>query len=137
MSTRSRYGLRAMYELAINQGAPIASKTIAQRQGISDTYLEQLMASLRKAGLVISSRGAQGGYVLSRPANEMTIGEILSALEGSTFITDCLDGDNCSNADFCPSKPVFEKIQRGIDDVLNSMTLLDMVTDSAKEEKKQ
>jgi Rrf2 family cysteine metabolism transcriptional repressor len=134
LSTRSRYGLRAMYDLAVNQNGPVSLKTIAQRQEISEAYLEQLFASLRRAGLVVSSRGAQGGYELSRPSSEISIGEILNALEGSTSITDCVGGEGCKNASFCPSHPVFARIQEAIDGVLGSITLENMIEQNSDTE---
>ena len=91
VSTRGEYGVRAMFDLAVNFGqGPIALKTIAERQMVSESYLEQLMAELRKAGLVHSKRGAQGGYELAdKPAN-VSIGEIIR-LEGPINPVDCLD----------------------------------------------
>ena len=135
LSTRSRYGLRAMYDLAVHQDGPVALGSIARRQEISDAYLEQLFASLRRAGLVRSSRGAQGGYILSREPSQINIGEILNALEGSTSIADCVGDEGCGDACFCPSHPVFAKIQKSIDDVLSSMTLQDMIEENAKDTK--
>lgn len=93
------------------------------------------LASLRRAGLVRSSRGAQGGYILSREPSQINIGEILNALEGSTSIADCVGDEGCGNACFCPSHPVFAKIQKSIDDVLSSMTLQDMIEENAKDTK--
>ena len=127
ISTRSRYGLRAVYDLAVNQDAPIPVKVIAQRQNISEAYLEQLFASLKRAQIVTSSRGAQGGYRLSRSPGEISIGEVLRALEGSTSIADCVGDEGCGNSCTCPSHPVFAQIQNAIDRVLDSMTLQDMV----------
>lgn len=127
LSTRGKYGLLAVYDLAINDEKPVPIKTIAQRQGISDAYLEQLFASLKKAKLVRSTRGAQGGYQLTRPPAEITIGEILLALEGSLSVTDCVDSPDCGQSCVCPSRPVFHTIQRGIDGILSSLTLADML----------
>lgn len=129
LSTRGRYGLRAIYDIALNKGAPVAIKAIAQRQNIPEAYLEQLVASLRKAGVIKSSRGSQGGYELTRSAQEISIGEILLALEGSTSIADCLGDENCGGSCSCPSRHVFARIQESIDSVLNSMTLEDMIKD--------
>ena len=127
LSTRSRYGLRAVYDLALNRDGPVAVKVIAQRQDISEAYLEQLFASLKRAKLVKSLRGAQGGYQLARPPEEISIGEVLRALEGSTSIADCVGHEGCGNSCTCPSHPVFAQIQRAIDQVLDGMTLMDMV----------
>lgn len=130
LSTRGKYGLLAMYDLASHMGAPIAVKTIAERQGISNAYLEQLFASLRKAGLVESRRGAQGGYELKRPPEEITIGEILVALEGSVAVTDCVESTKCGMTCSCPSRAVYTKIQASIDTVLDDMKLSDMLQGS-------
>ena len=132
LSTRSRYGLRAMYDLAINQDGPVSLKTIANRQMISEAYLEQLFASLKRAGLVKSSRGAAGGYELSRPAEEISIGQILTALEGSTSIADCVGEAGCDKSCYCPSHPVFAKVQKAIDKVLDEMSLRDMVEENSE-----
>ena len=84
LSTKGRYGLRAMIDLArYSEEMPVSISCIAARQGLSEGYLEQLVALLRKAGLVKSIRGASGGYVLTRAAKEISVGDILRALEGS------------------------------------------------------
>ena len=127
LSTRSRYGLRAMYDLAVNQAGPVSLKSIATRQSISEAYLEQLFASLKRAKLVKSSRGAAGGYELMKESKDISVGEILNALEGSTCITDCVGGYNCENACSCPSHPVFAKVQKALDKVLSEISLADMV----------
>ena len=84
LSTKGKYGLKAMFELAVsgNEKDPVPLKYIANRQEISDQYLEQIFSSLKKAGLVKSVRGAQGGYFLSKPASEITVADILRVLEG-------------------------------------------------------
>lgn len=130
LSTRSRYGLRAMYDLAVNQDGPVSLKSIANRQNISEAYLEQLFASLKRAKLVKSSRGAAGGYELTRETKDISIGEILNALEGSTCIADCVGGYGCEYAGSCPTHPVFTKVQQAIDKVLGEISLADMVNDN-------
>ena len=90
LSTKGRYGLRALIDLAVyceNETVSIAS--IAARQNISESYLEQLIAKLRKAGLVTSVRGAGGGYKLAKPAEEISVGDILRALEGNLDPVEC------------------------------------------------
>lgn len=84
LSTKGRYGLRALIDLALySENETVSIQSIARRQNISDSYLEQLMRKLRSAGLIVSVRGAQGGYKLARPANEISVGDVLRALEGS------------------------------------------------------
>ena len=126
LTTRGQYGLLAMYDLAQHEGAPVSIKSISNRQGISDAYLEQLMASLKKAGLVRSTRGAQGGYQLSRSPREISIGEILLTLEGSLSIVNCVEHPRCNTPNCCPSLPLFTRIQDSIDKALSGMTLADM-----------
>lgn len=118
-----------MYELAKNQTKtdPTTIKSISTRWDLSDAYLEQLFSSLKKAGLLISKRGAQGGYFLARDASDISIGEIILALEGSVSVTDCIDSDECGEKCQCPSRNVFLNLQRSIDQAMQSMSLADML----------
>jgi len=118
LSTRGRYGLKAMFDLAQHAGeGPISLKSIAERQDISEHYLEQLVSGLRKSGLVKSVRGAQGGYVLGREATKIKV-----------------DPECCEKADFCVTRTIWEKVRDSISEVLDSITLDDMVQDAAKKE---
>ncbi|WDC83761.1 Rrf2 family transcriptional regulator [Caloramator sp. mosi_1] len=131
LSTRGRYGVKAMFELALNYGSePLSIKTISEKQNISEYYLEQLFGSLRKAGLVKSIRGAQGGYVLSRPPSEITVGDVLDVLEGPIEISECIeDEDNCSRVEYCATRLLWIKIRDSVNQVTHSITLEDMVND--------
>lgn len=130
LSTKGRYGVKAMVELAINYGAtPTSIKTIAIRQNISECYLEQLFAPLRKAKLINSIRGAQGGYVLNKEPKNITVAEIIYILEGPIEIADCIEGATCDNVDLCATRLLWEKIKNSIDDVMKSITLQDIVDD--------
>ena len=128
LSTRGRYGIHAMYDLADHYGSgPQSIKLIAERQGIPEAYLEQLIAVLRREGLVISNRGAQGGYRLVRPPEEITVGEVLRALEGGLNLVDCLlDEDSCGKSCACPSRIVWMKIRDGMNRIVDGITLTDM-----------
>ena len=128
LSTKGKYGIKAMVDLAVNYGrGNVSTSALAQIQGVSEAYLEQLLASLRKAGLVTSSRGAQGGYALARDPAEIDVGEVLRALEGSTALLECVGGSgNCDNAVHCSARPLWLKLQERIDEVLDSTTLADM-----------
>lgn len=134
LSTKGRYGLKAIFELSLNQDdGPIPLKLIAKRQNISDQYLEQIFLILKKAGLVKGVRGAQGGYLLGKDAKEITVGDILTALEGPVSLSDCvLNEDVCENSNTCVTKIVWEKIKNGIDEVISSITLQDMINDYNK-----
>ena len=134
LSTRGRYGLKAMFDLALNYGdGPISLTSIAERQAISVNYLEQLISPLRKAMLVESVRGAQGGYMLAKSPNEITVGVILTTLEGPLAPTDCVvvDGDDeiCDHSSYCVTKVIYEKIYESISTVVNSITLQHMIDD--------
>ena len=130
LSTKGRYGVKAMVELAINYGgAPLSIKTISQSQNISEYYLEQLFSPLRKAKLITSIRGAQGGYVLSREPKDITVAEIMYVLEGPIEIAECIDGVSCDNLDCCATRLLWAKIKNSIDDVMKSVTLQDIVND--------
>ena len=133
LSTRGRYGVRAAFELALQYGkGPIPLKTIAERQNLSDPYLEQLMAVLRRDGLVSSVRGAQGGYMLSRHPSKISVGDILRSLEGPLAPAECVLDDQdkeCIKADYCVTRILWEKIRDSINNVIDSISLQDMVDD--------
>lgn len=129
LSTRGRYGIHAMYELALNYGgAPVSIKTIAEKQDIPEAYLEQLIAVLRRSGLVTGTRGAQGGYTLAQPPEKITVGDVLRSLEGGLKLVDCLmEEDVCGKSCACPTRIVWKKISDGLNQVVDSITLKDMI----------
>jgi len=141
LSTKGRYGLKAMYELGLQYGqGPIPLKVIAERQRIPENYLEQLIAILRKAGLVKSVRGAQGGYLMLRPPEEVTVGQVLLALEGPLAPAECVsdsDPPKCRLADGCVTRNVWEKISTSIHDVIDGMTLQHMIDEQLSITKKE
>ena len=136
LSTRTRYGVRAILELAGNQNkGPLRIKTIAHRQDISVKYLEQLMTILKSAGFVRSIRGSKGGYILAKAANQIKLGDVFNALEGSVTTVECLENENyCARAADCVTRQVWAEVQEAIMNVLQSMTLQDLV-DRAKDKK--
>ncbi|MCR4434372.1 MAG: Rrf2 family transcriptional regulator [Clostridiales bacterium] len=127
LSTKGRYGIKAMLDLAIhNSEGYITLKSIAQRQEISENYLEQLFASLKKADLVKSTRGSHGGYILAKSPNDITVGSILRALEGSLAPVACVDEDvqeKCTRSDTCVAKIIWEKIRDSVNDAVDSITI--------------
>lgn len=130
LSTKGRYGVKAMVDLAIHYGeSPISIKSISQRHGISEYYLEQLFSALRKAKLIKSIRGAQGGYVLNKLPEEITVADIMEVLEGPIEISDCVEGTTCNNGNCCATRLVWQKIKTSIEDVTTSVTLKDIVND--------
>ncbi|WMJ82143.1 Rrf2 family transcriptional regulator [Clostridium sp. MB40-C1] len=132
LSTRGRYGVRAMVDLAIHYGEmPVSIKSIAERQGISESYLEQLFSPLRKAKLIKSIRGAQGGYVLNREPKDITAADVMEVLEGPIEISTCVDEGVCSNSNYecCSTRLLWEKVKNSMEDIMKSVTLQDMAAD--------
>ncbi len=134
LSTRSRYGIRALLELAVVYGnGPLQLKSIAQHQNISAKYLEHLVAILKAAGILKSVRGAKGGYVLAKPPSQITLSECFNCLEGAVVTVECLENENyCARADDCVMKQVWSQVQDAIANVLQSLTLQDLVAMSKK-----
>ena len=129
ISTKGRYALRLMLDLAIHsEGSAVPLRDVAQRQEISDKYLEQILTHLSRAGLVRSVRGAGGGYLLTRTPEGYTVGEILRVLEGSLAPVSCADGVGCcERADRCVTVEVWREIQAAVDGVVDHLTLADLV----------
>ncbi|HAP21019.1 MAG TPA: AsnC family transcriptional regulator [Lachnospiraceae bacterium] len=132
LSTKGRYGLRAAVDLALfSKKEPISISTIANREGLSESYLEQLFAKLKKAGLISSIRGTNGGYQLAKPAGEISVGDVLRALEGEMVVVDCPDSESkCAKFDSCVTKYVWKRINNSINDTMDSMTLEEIVANS-------
>jgi len=130
LSTKGHYGLKAMFDLAQHYGTePIPLKNVAERQNLPEYYLEQIIAVLRKAGLVRSVRGAQGGYILAKTPGEIRVGDVIRAMEGPIAPVECvseLDPAECDNADFCITRTVWARVRDSIVDVLDSISLGDM-----------
>jgi len=130
LSTKGRYGVKAMVDLAINYGEhPVSIKSISQRQSISEYYLEQLFSALRRAKLIKSIRGSQGGYILNRRPEEITVYDVINVLEGPIEISNCIDEVSCNNIDCCATRLLWKKIKNSIDSVTTSINLKDIVDD--------
>lgn len=129
LSTRGRYALRLMLDIALHpEGGSISLKSIAQRQDISLKYLEQIVTPLSRSGYLRASRGAQGGYQLTLPPEQYTVGMILRTIEGSLAPVACLEnGAECPRQGGCAARTVYQKIDQAIDDVVDSITLKDLV----------
>ena len=128
MSTRGRYGTRAMLDIALNYGkGPVSLKDMAQRQEISVKYLEQLIPPLKATGLIRSIRGAGGGYTLTRHPSKINLLEIMQSLERTSPV-DCLDSpDICPRVKKCATYDVWKEIQESTNNILRSLTLADMM----------
>ena len=130
VSTKGRYALRTMVDLAIHgDGEPVKIKDIANRQGISGKYLEQIISILSRAGFVRSIRGNQGGYYLARPSSDYTVGSILRITEGSLAPVDCLsEGKNpCTRQMDCVTLRLWRELDEAISGVVDKYTLEDLV----------
>ena len=130
ISTRGRYALRMMVDLAEHEGEGfVALKEIALRQNISKKYLEQIIPILNHAGLLQTVRGHQGGYRLAKAPSDYTVGEILRATEGSTAPVACLESgvNTCPRKGFCKTLPIWQGLQDVIDNYLDGITLAEFV----------
>lgn len=130
ISTKGRYGLKAMVDLAVNSvNDSVTLKSISQRQSISEGYLEQIFSSLRKEGLVKGRKGSQGGYVLAKSMNEITVGNVLRALEGELVVVERDDAEviNEDKLDNCIRNNVWDRLNKSINDIVDSITLEDLV----------
>jgi Rrf2 family protein len=132
ISSRGEYGVRAMVALAKNYGGgPMSVAAVAKSSSVPPAYLEQLIGPLRRAGLVESKRGAQGGYVLSRPPAAIRVGEIYRVMEGPVAPMDCVSEDpadqTCPLIEGCETRPVWLKVRDSIVEALDSTTLADLV----------
>ena len=128
LSTRGRYSLRTMLDLALHFGdGPVLVKDISKRQKISRGYLQQLFIPLRSAGLVNSTRGASGGFTLARPPSEIRLAEIMQVTEGSTAPVPCVDEPEfCAQSSECTTREVWVEMKRAYDSLLDSITLQDL-----------
>ncbi len=137
LSTRTRYGMRFMIDLAerYNSGC-IAMKDVAERQGISKKYLEQVVSPLAQAGLLDVTRGQRGGFRLARPPHEITLAEVVDASERGIELLECLGcPSTCAREDGCASRTVWDGLQNAITDYLESHTLADVTgSDDAAQE---
>lgn len=130
ISTKGRYALRLMIDLATNdEGNPIRIKDVAKRQNISDKYLEQIISVLNKAGFVKSVRGPQGGYILKKKPEEYTVGMILRLTEGSLAPIACVEEDetDCERQNSCVTYLLWKRLNHAINEVVDTTTLKDLV----------
>ncbi len=136
LSTKGRYGLRALLDIGVHgEEGPVSISDIARRQQISEAYLEQLMSKLKKAELIESQRGAQGGYRLARPAEEVSVGDILRALEGNLDAVACpalSEEGGCAGAELCVTKYVWQRINDAITQTVDEIKLSTLVAESHK-----
>ena len=133
LTTRFRYGTRFLVDLGAHcHNRPVFLKEIAKRQRVSKKYLEQIIITLKAAGLIRTVRGAKGGYSLTKDSSELRLIEIYNILEGSTALVDCLDNPKACPYDLaktCPTKDTWGKLRVAIENVLQNITLADLIED--------
>jgi Rrf2 family protein len=134
LSTRSRYGVRLMLALAVNkQTKPVFLKDIANSEEISEKYLSQIIIPLKGKGLVTTFRGAHGGYLLSKPASEISLREIIEPLEGDLSLVDCISNPAvCDRANACATREVWDEMSSLLLNFLDTFTLEDLIKKSSK-----
>lgn len=136
ITTKGRYGTRFLLDLAINSsGTAVSLRDVAKRQGISDKYLEQIVPLLSRAGFIRSVRGAQGGYMLLHKPEEINLGDVLRALEGTLAPLDCVDPESeckCERVEVCVTTDVWRKIHDAVSGVVDSITFADLVNEYKK-----
>jgi len=137
LSTRSRYGVRLMVDMArLYNSGPIQLGDIAKRQGISLKYLEQIIIPLKKARYIESVRGPKGGHILTKLPEEITVGEIVALLEDGISIVDCIEAPAiCERTGICPTRLLWKEVSEAIFDKLQAVTLADLVERSSALEK--
>lgn len=129
LSARSEYGLRALAALAERAAAePVPLRQLANKEGLSEQFLEQIFVDLRRGGFVVSTRGAHGGYSLARPADEILIFDLLETLEGDLAPYECVatDQPECTQVPFCVTRQVWVKLRESMQQAIGSMTLAEM-----------
>ncbi len=135
ISTKGRYALRMVLELAAKQDEGFVSlKEISEHQNISKKYLEQIVPMLNKSGILRTNRGNRGGYMLAKPPQECTVGDILRATEGSLAPVSCLELEfnDCERAAFCPTLYVWKGLAEAVEHYLDSVTLQDILNHQAE-----
>ena len=138
LSTKCRYGARALLEIARNyKNGPVSRVDIERKQGISKAYLENILLSLRDNRIIHTIRGAQGGFELSKNPADITLLDVVEAVDGPLVLVDCLDRDDaCERMDECPLRDVWDELQTAHHDVLGKITLADLLKKEKKKNKK-
>ena len=135
LSTKSRYGTRAVLDIALQEKTVIPLKDIAKRQQVSLSYLEHLVTPLIIGSILRSSRGREGGISLAKPPAEIKISEIIQILEGQTVTVDCVKNSSvCERSEFCVARDLWVEVNEAMDNVLQSTTIADLVERHGKKQ---
>lgn len=134
VSTKAQYGLRALIEIGRRGEEAVPLKDVAERQGLSQHYLEQIASNLRRAGFIRSIRGAHGGYRLARPASEINAYDVVTAMEGSLAPVSCVEDDHtCESMNVCGTQGLWQRVDSALRDVLGGTTLADLILESEQQ----
>lgn len=138
ISTKGRYGLRVLLDIATHQDhGPVILRDISKRQEISEKYLWQVINPMKSAGFVASARGAKGGYTLARNIDEITLLDVVTALEGPVCVVDCVDApEGCSRSTGCVTRDVWKQVEESIKETMAGITLKKLVKDEREQESK-
>ncbi|ASN80157.1 MULTISPECIES: RrF2 family transcriptional regulator [Deinococcus] len=135
VSTKAQYGLRALIEIGRRPDGAVPLKDVAERQGISQHYLEQIASNLRRAGFIKSIRGAHGGYRLARPARDINAYDVVTAMEGSIAPVSCVEDNHvCDQQNVCGTQHLWQRVDTALRDVLGGTTLADLIEESDRME---
>ncbi len=139
LSTRSRYGVRLLFALALNyKNGNMLLKEISKKQDISEKYLSNIIVLLRRANLVNSERGAHGGYTIAKKPSNITIKEIVDVLEGRPYLIECIENNKvCKKKELCPSQELWKNLDNEISKFLQSITLQNLVDNFNKKQNKK
>lgn len=132
VSTKAQYGLRALIEIGKRSQQAVPLKDVAERQGISQHYLEQIASNLRRSGFIRSVRGAHGGYRLARPAEQISAYDVVTALEGSIAPVACVEEEDhaCTSQNVCGTQNLWFRVDAALREVLGGTTLADLIAES-------
>lgn len=137
ITTKVRYGSRAILQIAFNYGIKITKREeIVREQGIPNSYLENILVALRSGGLIITKRGPSGGYNLSRPPSEISLMDIYKSIEGTIALVDCVRSpSSCKRFKYCPTTKVWKKLSINIQETLEAITLRDLLKSASVEKR--
>lgn len=136
ISTKAQYGLRALVEIGRGEGAAVSLKSISKRQSISLHYLEQIAGQLRRAGFIKSIRGAKGGYLLSKPPEQINAYDVVTTMEGSIAPVSCVEeGHECPSHDVCGTQGLWFRVDAALREVLGGTNLSELIEEAEQKQK--
>lgn len=131
LSARSRYATRLLLDLALHEtDTPLRTTVLSESTGITVQFIEQIIRPLKKAGLIVSVRGATGGHILDKDPKDVTVGDIVRIMEGGISLTDCVTDESiCERSPICKTRKVWQRASKVLEDELDSITIADLMKD--------